>query len=220
MIETVVQPDGFVAAAHVHPSQTERFAVAEGTLGSEGRRQGEDPEPRRRRDRRARPGAQVLERGRRAGPVRLRGAAGASVRVAARDDVRPRRRRQDEPEGDAEPAAARGDREGALRHRSASLPARLDAGRGLAVGSPLGRLLGYEATYEGEDEKVRGGSRRRVAQNGNTRDRPLLGPVPSLCSARAASRAGRSTRLRTSRCRPARRSTTGSGSGTASRRSP
>ena len=33
VIETVVQPDGFVAAAHVHPSQTERFAVAEGSLG-------------------------------------------------------------------------------------------------------------------------------------------------------------------------------------------
>ena len=33
VIETVVQPDGFVAAAHVHPSQTERFAGAEGTLG-------------------------------------------------------------------------------------------------------------------------------------------------------------------------------------------
>src|SRR5437870_11833670 len=33
VIETVVQPYGFVAAAHVHPSQSERFAVAEGTLG-------------------------------------------------------------------------------------------------------------------------------------------------------------------------------------------
>jgi mannose-6-phosphate isomerase-like protein (cupin superfamily) len=33
VIETVVQPGGFVAAAHVHPSQSERFAVAEGTLG-------------------------------------------------------------------------------------------------------------------------------------------------------------------------------------------
>jgi mannose-6-phosphate isomerase-like protein (cupin superfamily) len=33
VIETVVQPDGFVAAAHVHPSQSERFAVAEGKLG-------------------------------------------------------------------------------------------------------------------------------------------------------------------------------------------
>jgi quercetin dioxygenase-like cupin family protein len=33
VIETVVQPDGFVAAAHVHPFQSERFAVATGTLG-------------------------------------------------------------------------------------------------------------------------------------------------------------------------------------------
>jgi len=33
VIETVVEPDGFVAAAHVHPSQSERFAVKEGTLG-------------------------------------------------------------------------------------------------------------------------------------------------------------------------------------------
>jgi quercetin dioxygenase-like cupin family protein len=33
VIETVVQPNGFVAAAHVHPSQSERFAVREGTLG-------------------------------------------------------------------------------------------------------------------------------------------------------------------------------------------
>ena len=33
VIETVVQPHGFVAAAHVHPSQSERFAVAEGSLG-------------------------------------------------------------------------------------------------------------------------------------------------------------------------------------------
>ena len=33
VIETVVQPDGCVAAAHVHPSQSERFAVKSGTLG-------------------------------------------------------------------------------------------------------------------------------------------------------------------------------------------
>jgi mannose-6-phosphate isomerase-like protein (cupin superfamily) len=32
VVETVVQPDGAVAAAHVHPAQSERFAVAEGTL--------------------------------------------------------------------------------------------------------------------------------------------------------------------------------------------
>ena len=33
LVETVVQPDGFVAAAHVHPRQTERFEVLSGTLG-------------------------------------------------------------------------------------------------------------------------------------------------------------------------------------------
>ena len=33
VIETAVQPHGFVAAAHVHPFQSERFAVAAGTLG-------------------------------------------------------------------------------------------------------------------------------------------------------------------------------------------
>jgi quercetin dioxygenase-like cupin family protein len=33
VIETVVEPDGFVAAGHVHPSQSERFAVKAGTLG-------------------------------------------------------------------------------------------------------------------------------------------------------------------------------------------
>jgi quercetin dioxygenase-like cupin family protein len=33
VIETVVQPHGSVAAAHVHPSQIERFAVKSGILG-------------------------------------------------------------------------------------------------------------------------------------------------------------------------------------------
>ena len=33
VIETVVQPDGFVAAAHVHPSQEERFQVLRGSVG-------------------------------------------------------------------------------------------------------------------------------------------------------------------------------------------
>jgi mannose-6-phosphate isomerase-like protein (cupin superfamily) len=33
VIECTVQPDGFAAATHVHPSQSERFAVIEGTLG-------------------------------------------------------------------------------------------------------------------------------------------------------------------------------------------
>jgi quercetin dioxygenase-like cupin family protein len=32
-VETIVQPDGFVAAGHVHPAQTERFEVLDGTVG-------------------------------------------------------------------------------------------------------------------------------------------------------------------------------------------
>jgi quercetin dioxygenase-like cupin family protein len=33
LFETIVRPHGFVAAAHVHPYQTERFEVLEGLLG-------------------------------------------------------------------------------------------------------------------------------------------------------------------------------------------
>ena len=33
VIECTVQPHGFVAATHLHPSQSERFAVIDGTLG-------------------------------------------------------------------------------------------------------------------------------------------------------------------------------------------
>jgi quercetin dioxygenase-like cupin family protein len=33
LVETIVRPEGFVAAAHVHPHQTERFEVLEGVLG-------------------------------------------------------------------------------------------------------------------------------------------------------------------------------------------
>lgn len=31
-VEAIVEPDGFVAAAHVHPAQTERFDILEGTV--------------------------------------------------------------------------------------------------------------------------------------------------------------------------------------------
>jgi mannose-6-phosphate isomerase-like protein (cupin superfamily) len=33
LVETIVRPDGFVAAAHVHPHQSERFEVLQGRLG-------------------------------------------------------------------------------------------------------------------------------------------------------------------------------------------
>lgn len=32
LVETIVRPDGFVAAAHVHPNQTERFEILEGAV--------------------------------------------------------------------------------------------------------------------------------------------------------------------------------------------
>jgi quercetin dioxygenase-like cupin family protein len=32
LVETILRPDGFVAAAHVHPFQTERFEVLEGRI--------------------------------------------------------------------------------------------------------------------------------------------------------------------------------------------
>jgi quercetin dioxygenase-like cupin family protein len=35
LVETVVRPEGFVAAAHIHPFQTERFELLAGTLGLE-----------------------------------------------------------------------------------------------------------------------------------------------------------------------------------------
>ena len=49
MIETFVQPNGFVAAGHVHPSQEERFEVLRGT-----RRLQDRPQEARRRPRPAR----------------------------------------------------------------------------------------------------------------------------------------------------------------------
>ena len=33
LVECTVQPNGFVAAAHMHPQQTERFEIEEGVLG-------------------------------------------------------------------------------------------------------------------------------------------------------------------------------------------
>src|SRR5262249_15924352 len=33
LVETIVRPHGFVASAHIHPHQTERFEVLEGLLG-------------------------------------------------------------------------------------------------------------------------------------------------------------------------------------------
>ena len=72
---------------------------------------------------RARHSTQVLERGGERAALRRRDHAGARVRVADRDDVWPRRGRQDQPQGPPERAPARRDRQGAFRHGAAAISA-------------------------------------------------------------------------------------------------
>ena len=74
LVETIVRPDGFVAAAHVHPHQTERFEVVEGLVGL---RVGEKELLRRRvtSPSSRRHAAPLLERRRERRPLPLRGAA-------------------------------------------------------------------------------------------------------------------------------------------------
>ena len=126
VIDVLVEPNGFVASAHLHPYQTEVFEVVEGELTFKVGGETITATRGRVRHGRARHGAQVLERVRDRGPVPLHDQPGAPVREADRDDVRARQRRQDEQEGPAEPAPARRDREPPLRRRPAAVPARLD----------------------------------------------------------------------------------------------
>jgi quercetin dioxygenase-like cupin family protein len=154
VIETVVQPDGFVAAAHVHPSQTERFAVAEGTLvmkvdGQEKTLSTGD--------------VAIVEPGQ---AHKFWNAGDEPVRFVC--EVRPALQFESLLETMFDLAA-----DGKTNKKGMPNPLRLaviakahfDTVRlpfppdwmqaaGLALGSPLGRLLGYEATYEGEDEQV------------------------------------------------------------------
>ena len=177
MIETHVQPGGFVAAAHVHPSQSERFSVVEGTLGAEGR-PGEA-------DARAAARSRSSSPARRTGsgtpattrPLRLRDPAGAAVRVAVETmfalaaDGKTNRKGMPNPFRLAVIAKAHFD---TVR---LPVPAGLDAGAGLAVGAPLGRLLGYEATYEPE-QTVAARPCRRVARADSAGTGTRRVPVP------------------------------------------
>ena len=123
VIETYVQPNGFVAAAHVHPSQEERFEVLRGEVGFKIGREKTVAGPGQRLVVPAGTPHKFWNAGDEVAHFVCEVRPGAAVRVAARDDVRARRRRQDEPQGDAEPAAPRRDRERALRHGSAAVPA-------------------------------------------------------------------------------------------------
>jgi quercetin dioxygenase-like cupin family protein len=154
VIETVVQPDGFVAAAHVHPSQTERFAVAEGTLVLKVDGQEKTLSP---------GDVAIVEPGQ---AHKFWNAGDEPVRFVC--EVRPALQFESLLETMFDLAA-----DGKTNKKGMPNPLRLaviakahfDTVRlpfppdwmqaaGLALGSPLGRLLGYEATYEGEDEQV------------------------------------------------------------------
>jgi len=154
VIETVVQPDGFVAAAHVHPSQSERFAVAEGTLalkvdGKEMTLEAGD--------------VAIVEPGQ---AHKFWNAGDEPVRFVC--EVRPALQFESLLETMFELAA-----DGKTNKKGMPNPLRLAViakahfdtvqlpfppawmqAAGLAVGASLGKLLGYEATYEGKDEQV------------------------------------------------------------------
>jgi quercetin dioxygenase-like cupin family protein len=148
VIETVVQPDGFVAAAHVHPSQSERFAVAEGTLGLKVGGEKLTLEP---------GDVAVVEAGT---PHKFWNAGDEPVRFVC--EVRPALQFESLLETMFALAAdGKTNKKGmpnplrlaviAKAHfdtvRLPLPPAWLQAA-GLALGAPFGRLLGYEATYE------------------------------------------------------------------------
>ena len=150
VIETVVQPDGFVAAAHVHPSQSERFAVAEGTLalrvdGKEMTLEAGD--------------VAIVEPGQ---AHKFWNAGDEPVRFVC--EVRPALQFESLLETMFELAA-----DGKTNRKGMPNPLRLaviakahfDTVRlpfppasmqsvGLAIGSPLGKALGYQATYSSE----------------------------------------------------------------------
>ena len=149
LVETIVRPDGFVAAAHVHPHQTERFEVLEGRLGL---RVGD-------REFLAGPGdVTTVDPGT---PHRFWNAGKGEARFLC--DVRPALEFESLIETMFSLAA-----EGKTNRRGMPNPLRLaviarshfDTVRlpfppawlqraALAVGAPLGRLLGYRATVAG-----------------------------------------------------------------------
>ncbi len=154
VIETVVQPDGFVAAAHVHPSQTERFAVAEGTLGLkvDGKEMTLEAGD-----------VAIVEQGQ---AHKFWNAGDAPVKFVC--EIRPALQFESLLETMFSLAA-----DGKTNKRGMPNPLRLAViakrhfdtvqlpfppawmqAAGLAVGAPLGKLAGYGETYEGSDETV------------------------------------------------------------------
>jgi len=154
VFETFVQPDGFVAAAHVHPKQEERFEVLSGTLGL--RMGGQEIA--------AAPGETVtIPAGT---PHRFWNAGEDEVRF--RCEVRPALQFEQLVETMfALAVAGKTNRKGMPNPLRLAVIARahFDVVRlpfppafaqrlGLALGAPLGRILGYAPTYEGTREPL------------------------------------------------------------------
>jgi quercetin dioxygenase-like cupin family protein len=150
VIETVVQPHGSVAAAHVHPSQSERFAVKSGKLGIKAGRE----------KRTLGPGEFVIvEPGT---PHRFWNAGDEPVTFVC--EIRPALQFESLLETMfALAAAGKTNRRGMpnLLRLAVIAEAHFDTVRlpfppawlqkaGLALGAPLGRLVGYRPSYEPE----------------------------------------------------------------------
>jgi len=148
VIECAVQPDGFVSAAHVHPFQTERFAVVDGCLEMKVGRKKLVLE---------RGDVTVVEPGR---PHKFWNSGDDEVRFVC--EIRPARQFESLLETMFALAA-----DGKTNKKGMPNPVRLaviarahfDTVRlphppawlqhtGLALAAPLGRLIGYGATYE------------------------------------------------------------------------
>ena len=149
VVETFVEPNGAVAAAHVHPAQEERFEVLAGELEFRVGKQTIVAKPGDRVRRPRRDAAPVPERRRRDRALRLRGAPGARLRAADRDDVHARRRRQGQPRRACRTRCGSRSSPGTTSATCAcrSRP-RGCSGSGSRCGAPLGRLLGYRPTYQ------------------------------------------------------------------------
>ena len=142
LIETIVRPGGFVAEAHVHPHQTERFEVLEGTLGL---RVGRD-------ELTAKPGdVATVEPGTRhrfwnAGDDDARFMCEVSPALEFESLIETMftlaAEGKTNRKGLPESAAAGRDREGALRHRAPAVPAGLAAAGGARGGRPSGAGAG------------------------------------------------------------------------------
>ena len=172
LLETIVSPDGFVAAAHVHPHQSERFEVLEGLVGL---RLGEEEIV-------AEPGAAVTVPP--GTPHRFWNAGEQEARFLC--EVRPALRFESLIETMFALAA-----EGRTNRRGLPNPLRLaviarshfDTVRlpfppsvvqraALAVGAPIGRALGYAETTTRTGASVDGGSPRSQPARTYDRGRP------------------------------------------------